>query len=136
MPQPLPIQQPLRTNYWYRNIPELIYGTRPDLVREDKTIKGLGFLGEMPHKLGGYSTELSITTGDVEDGKDVLIPTMIPTLSKDELNYLLTTKYNPRNRTRMDDVIFQKAVDFARQRKAKGLPYFATPEEEGKFTIK
>ena len=121
-------QPPVNDINWYRK-------NRPDLIRGDGTLKGKGFLGELPNKMGGYSTELSMSTGDIVPGKDVLIPTMVPTLTKDELDYLLSHKYNPRARTGIDDVISRKAIDFARERKKKGLPYFATKEEEGKFKV-
>ena len=107
----------------------------PDLVREDNTIKGRGFFGPLPHKQGGMSTELSISSGDVENGKEALIPTMIPTLNQQELNYLLSGRYNPSSRTGIDNRISVKAIDFARERKKRGLPYFATKQEEGKFKV-
>lgn len=106
-----------------------------DMIREDGTMKGHGFLGDLPNKNGKKSSELSISVGNIEKGKDVLIPTMIPTLTKKELDYLLSNKYNPTKKTGVDEVISQKAIAFARERKAKGLPYFATKEEEGKYSI-
>ena len=109
-------------------------GTPKDMIRTDGTLKGKGFLGMMRNaKKGKQSSELSIGI-DVE-GKPALIPTMIPTLNQEELNHLLNNKYNPQARTGIDEAISQKAINFAYERKAKGLPYFATKEEEGKFKI-
>lgn len=105
-----------------------------DMIRTDGTLKGKGFLGNMPNaEKGKISSELSI--GINVEGKPALIPTMIPTLNQEELNHLLNNKYNPQARTGIDEAISQKAINFAYERKAKGLPYFATKEEEGKFKI-
>jgi hypothetical protein len=100
-------------------------------LRPDGTPKGKGFFGEIKRPDGKVSTELSI--GVNIGGKEVLIPTMVPTLTKSEVAYLLSGKYNPSARQGVDDVISRKAIDFARQRQAEKKPFFATPQEEGKF---
>ena len=109
----------------------------PDMVRQDGTVKGKGFLGMLPSKTpegqNSVSSELSITSGDVLPGKEVLIPTMVPTLNVREVQHLLGGKYNPQSRTGIDDAISIKAIDFARQRAASKKPFFALPEEEGKY---
>jgi hypothetical protein len=111
----------------------------PDMVRENGTVKGKGFLGMLPSKNPegekSVSSELSIGSGDVIPGKEVLIPTMVPTLNLRELQHLLDGRYNPQARTGIDDVISKKAIDFARERAASKKPFFALPEEEGKFKI-
>lgn len=122
------------------NIPYDLFGssfpnTPKDMVREDGTTKGNGFLGNMQNTDGNQSTELSISTSDVEDGKEVLIPTLVPTLTQDEVNHLLSNKYDPTARQGIDDIISKKAIDFAKERKTQKLPYFATKEEEGQFKI-
>lgn len=106
-----------------------------DLFRPDGTRKGKGFYGNLPNKNGNISSELSISSGDIEDGKDVLIPTLIPGLNKSEIDYLLSNKYNPQSRKGMDDIISRKAIDFARSRKQQGFPYFAHDIEEGAFKM-
>ena len=69
------ITKPVRPKY--RN-----YGKRPD-----GTEKGSGFLGELPIKGGGVMTEYSI---DVNiDDKDMLIPSVVPTLTKKQMDHLL-----------------------------------------------
>jgi hypothetical protein len=100
-------------------------------LRPDGTPKGKGFFGEIKRPDGKVSTELSI--GVNIGGKEVLIPIMVPTLTKSEVAYLLSGKYNPSARQGVDDVISRKAIDFARQRQAEKKPFFATPQEEGKF---
>jgi hypothetical protein len=101
-------------------------------LRLDGTPKGKGFFGEIKRPDGKVSTELSISSEDVVQGKEVLIPTMVPTLTNAEVSYLLSGKYNPQARQGIDDVISRKAIDFARKRAANKQPFFATPQEEGK----
>jgi len=106
----------------------------PDKIRKDGTRKGKGFLGELPYVDGRTSTELSIQSGDVyDDGREALIPTLVPTLTPDEVAYLLSGRHNPKMRMGIDDVISRKAIDFARERLKNKKPFFALPEEEGKF---
>lgn len=102
-------------------------------TRPDGTKKGKGFFGEIKRPDGNVSTELSI--GVNIDGKEVLIPTMVPGLTKEEITHLTSGKYNPQARKGIDDVISRKAIDFAKERAAKKQPFFATPEEEGKFKL-
>lgn len=103
------------------------------LTRPDGTKKGKGFYGNLPNKNGNISSELSISSSDVEEGKEVLIPTLIPGLSRKEIDYLLSNKYNPQSRVGIDNIISRKAIDFARKRKQQGFPYFAHEIEEGAF---
>lgn len=103
------------------------------LTRSDGTKKGKGFYGNLPNKNGNISSELSISSSDVEEGKEVLIPTLIPGLSRKEIDYLLSNKYNPQSRVGIDNIISRKAIDFARKRKQQGFPYFAHEIEEGAF---
>jgi len=84
--------------------------------RKDGTPKGRGFLGELKRPDGGVSTELSI--GVSFNGKETEIPLLVPTLSKDEVDYLLSGK-------RATDDIVQKAVDHAKGRMASGKSPFA-----------
>jgi hypothetical protein len=108
---------------------------RPDLqnpnpkdFRPDGTRKGLGFLGPLKRPDGGVSSEISIGVG--LDGKEIDIPTMVPTLARHEVNYLLTT---PEDKIQEVDPelyksIFGKAVSFAKSRLKSGKSVFA---EEG-----
>lgn len=69
---------------------------------------------------GGVSTELSVSSSDLVDkqGKEVLFPLLVPTLTKKEINSLLAGK-------KISDVIFNKAINHARNRISKGLSPFA-----------
>lgn len=122
------------------NIPYDLFGSSmsyipKDMIREDGTIKGHGFLGDLPNENEKISSELSISTSDIEDGKETLIPALVPTLTQEEVNYLLSNKYDPSARQGIDNIISKKAIDFARDRKLKNLPFFATKEEEGTFKV-
>jgi hypothetical protein len=99
------------------------YGNRPD-----KSAKGKGFFGELKRPSGGVSTEISIGVGI--NGKETNIPLIVPTLSRDELNYLLEA--NPKSKTFFDKMpksIIDKAVDHASMRMEAGKSPFADPDE-------
>jgi hypothetical protein len=98
------------------------YGLRPD-----GTPKGGGFLGELQRPDGSVSTEISI--GVNIDGKEMDIPTLVPTLTKDEINSLLSGEEPSQQ-------IIQKAVDHARQRLAAGKSVFADTSGETGDTLK
>jgi hypothetical protein len=77
------------------------------------------------------SSELSV---DAEvDGKKMFFPLMVPTLTPDEVRWLLSNKPDPKNIPRP---IMDKAIAFARQRTAQGRSPFAGPGEGAvPFTI-
>ena len=56
-------------------------------LRADGTPKGEGYFGKLKRPDGDVSTELSI--GVNLGGKETEIPTLVPTLSEEEKNYLL-----------------------------------------------
>ncbi len=66
------------------------YGNRPD-----GSAKGMGFFGELKRPDGDVSTEISVGVG--MDGKEMDIPLIVPTLTKKELNYLLSTDIKGKN---------------------------------------
>jgi len=98
----------------FRKPPKAPFG-----LREDGTPKGKGFFGLLKRPDGGVSTELSITIG--LDGKEVLMPLLVPTLTKKEIDLLLVT-------TGIKDVpkeIIDKAVSHAKKRMNGGeSPFF------------
>jgi hypothetical protein len=94
------------------------FGSRPD-----GTPKGAGFLGVLRRPDGGVSTEISI--GVNIDGKEIEIPTIVPTLSRDEVQQVLRLSDDQK----IPEPIVQKAVAFARERMKAGKPVFATPDE-------
>ena len=82
------------------------YGLRPD-----GTPKGKGWLGPLKMKDGGTMTEYSM--GIELGGKEFLIPSIVPTLSKEEIDHLLEGGD-------ITPTIFKKAVDHARPFILKG----------------
>lgn len=82
--------------------------------------KGRGFLGALLRPDGAVSTELS--AGMNVGGTEQEIPLLVPTLTKDEVNHLLTDG-TPT------DAIYQKAHQHALQRVKAGQNPFATPGE-------
>ena len=89
------------------------YGLRPD-----GTAKGTGYLGELKRPDGGVMTEYSI--GVNINGKDMDIPTIVPTLTEDEKNHLLNSKEGEK----IPQGIVDKAVAHAKQRLSDGRPVF------------
>jgi len=90
-------------------------------ARSDGSPKGLGFLGELKRPDGKVSTEISI--GVNLDGREIEIPSLVPTLTKQEVNHLLSGG-------QPNDVIVRKAMDYARYRIAKGKSPFAQQGEQ------
>ena len=97
--------------------------------RRDDTRKGRGYLG--PQKIrdksgriipNSVATELSVTIGI--DGKEILVPALIPTLNEQERRWILTEGNNPIN----NPIIMNKVVNFAKNRLKKGYsPFYDTP---------
>lgn len=106
--------------------PRWFYG-----VRNDGTLKGPGWLGAQRLPNGGVATEYSI--GVDIDGKKVEIPTLVPSLTTDELKTMLTDVIP--NRKRVPDAIIAKAADFAYSQMKNGKPVFK-PNEADEFFAK
>ena len=89
--------------------------------REDGTPKGVGWLGMVPRKDGkGVSTELSM--GITLDGEEVLIPLMVPTLTQQELEYLVNETTGIHD---VPETIKRKAMDHGLMQIRKGQsPFF------------
>lgn len=85
--------------------------------------KGLGFLGVLGRPDGGVSSELSI--GVNIDGKDIEVPSMVPSLTPQQRQTLLSL----RDGQPMPQDIVDAAVMFAKTRIAKGLSPFASDAE-------
>lgn len=94
--------------------------------RADKTEKGRGYFGELPRPDGSVSTELSIGI-DFGQGEQE-IPLLVPTLTKDEIQHLLSGK-------KATKAIVDKAAGFAFDRIKAGRQPFADPDEEGTYKI-
>ncbi len=93
-------------------------------LRPDGTKKGKGFLGLLKRPDGGVSSEISI--GIELDGKEVLMPTLVPTLTKKEIKTLLNL---PEGGVKdIPEEIIEKAVQHAGDRMRAGKSPFL---EEG-----
>lgn len=102
------------------------YGKRPTGEYKD-----VGFIGEQTTPSGkNVVTEFSIGTSDV-NGKQMDIPTMVPTLSESEKNYILQRADADEN-IGFDPIgnsIYKKSVAHARQRIAQGKsPFYSSAE--------
>jgi len=87
-------------------------------VRKDGTYKGAGWLGPLERPDGYVMTEYSIEP--TIDGKKVLIPSIVPTLTKAEIQELLTMT----NDKEFPEAIKQKAIEHAKKRIAQGKSPF------------
>ena len=100
--------------------------------RSDGSRKDYGFFGPLQRPDGGISTEISV--GVNMDGKDVEIPSLVPTLNKEEVNYLLQNRLDGNLfKTQVGQQIMQKAVEHARLRMQHGLSPFADEEDYKMF---
>lgn len=97
------------------------YGKRPD-----GTEKGSGFLGVQKTKSGKDMTEYSV--GLKINGKQRDVPTLVPGLSKKEIEYL-KTEPDLRKHTPMNDSIIKKAQDHAKKRLSEGKSVFADEDK-------
>ncbi len=86
-------------------------------------MKGQGYLGELKLPDGSVATEYSTQSGAVKvNGKQVDFPTLVPTLSKDEV--LLMQKDIIPNKKPIPEQIMQKAIEHAKMRLANKLSPF------------
>ena len=94
------------------------YGLRPD-----GTHKGPGWKGllKRPGPNGGVSTEIAMGVGI--DGKETLIPLIVPTLSKEEQRLVLTTPMESMART-VPESLMMKAAAHAKMRMRAGQSPF------------
>jgi len=90
-------------------------------LREDGTPKQAGFFGQLPRSDGKVSTELSVNA----DG--MFFPLIVPTLNKQELQFLLD---NPPDPQKIPEPILMKAMEHAYQREKQGKSPFWEPGEE------
>lgn len=93
--------------------------------RNDGTQKGSGYFGELPLKGGGIATEYSI--GVNIKGKEVDIPTLVPSLSEKEKKKMLEDIIP--NKKKIPDEILKKAVAYAQIRMSQGLSPFKEENE-------
>ena len=99
-------------------------------LRPDGTVKSQqGFLGQIPNNVTGeVMTEASM--GVTINGNEVLIPTLVPTLTQDEVAQLANMQLEG-NAKNIPASIKKKAVDHAVQRISSGKdPFYQDGEEE------
>ena len=97
--------------------PDESMGTRPD-----GSLKDVGFLGKLARPDKSFSTELGITVN--LGGEDVNLPLLVPTLKKQEINWLL------EGNTPTKDIV-TKAVEHAKDRLGQGLsPFYISGVDE------
>ena len=93
--------------------------------RLDGSEKDIGFLGPLKRKDGRMSSELS--AGFEIDGKEVELPLIVPTLTKEELKFLLDD-FVPGSQ--IPQSIINKAVNHALSRIDSGKsPFFNRSEK-------
>ena len=102
--------------------------------RADGTQKGQGFFGELPITFpdgrSGVATEFSI--GVEFDGKETQIPTLVPTLTQEELD-LMTNDIIPNGKP-IPAAIANKAVEHAKKRITEGRSPFQEEEQQFSFS--
>lgn len=97
--------------------------------RQDGSKKWKGFFGPLKRidNPDDISTEISV--GVNLNGVETDIPSLVPTLNGDELEYLLSGS-NLFNRSPIAEGIIQKAVDHAKRRLATGRSVFADEQDD------
>ena len=97
-------------------------------ARPDGTPKGTGFFGLLTRPDGKVSTEISI--GLDINGKQINVPLLVPSLTFEELNYLLQTNVESKDFIKnIPSSIMDKAYNHAQERIKAGLSPFALPNE-------
>lgn len=99
--------------------------TMPYGPREDGTPKGEGYFGLLPRRddPSSISSELSASTDFKIQGRTVLFPLLVPTLTHEEIQLLLSG-------AQATAAIYRKAEDFARARIRAGKSPFAEKGEQ------
>ena len=107
-----------------------------ETTRPDGTKKGKGFLGELKRPDGNISTELSFDTEI--DGEKLLMPAIVPGLTKNEKDYLLKTPPGDifTSDKKMWEKIQKKAIDHAMKRKKEGKSPFIEKGEKPESSTK
>lgn len=99
--------------------PTPYYGERPD-----GTLKGTGYLGEIPRSDGDVMTE--VTTGVEINGKEMNIPLITPYSSKADIEYLKKADIKGKDfYDNMPKGMMDRAVKHAVDRMKAGKPVYA-----------
>jgi hypothetical protein len=97
--------------------------------RVDGTWKGSGWLGELKMQDGSDNVATELSAGYEVDGKERLMPLIVPTLSKDELDVLLRGEKPTKE-------IFDKAYDHGLGQIKAGKSPFANDGEDPEYLKK
>jgi hypothetical protein len=100
---------------------------KQDMIRPDASMKDVGYYGVLKSPSGMDVTEFSI--GVPIMGKQMDIPTLVPGLSKQEVNYILqkADKDLDIGRDPIGNSIVSKAIAHAEQRVMKGMsPFYSS----------
>ena len=112
----------------YVNYPQEKVPYHPDAKPQgDARNKGKGYYGELKRPDGGISTELS--SSGTFGGREMEFPLIVPTLTKEELDILLSGGTPTKE-------IYRKASQYAFERMKRGMSPFAQPNEWGKSEIR
>jgi hypothetical protein len=100
------------------------------MYRPDGSVKSMkGYLGAMERADGTVSTEIS--AGFEINGEEMDIPLMVPGLTKEEIDYLITTDIQGDDFFKnMPKSIVDKAIDHAEKRIKEGKNVFYQDGEE------
>ena len=102
-------------------IPPMIARFDPQTQRADGTAKGAGWLGPFRNKSGEEVTEYSV--GVDIDGKEVQIPTLVPGMSREEIDQVLVASdYGEMP----NEAIIRKAIAHARKMMSEGKSPFSS----------
>jgi hypothetical protein len=97
-------------------------------ARPDGSQKGLGFFGLLKRPDGKVSTEISI--GLDVGGKEINVPLLVPSLTFEELSYLLQSNTDSKDFLKnLPPSIMEKAYNHAQERIKAGISPFALPNE-------
>lgn len=84
--------------------------------------KGLGFFGALKRGDGSNKVSTELSLGLNINGKETQVPALVPTLTREEKNYLVN-EFQPE-RDRMPMSIMLKAKDYAQKRIEAGISPF------------
>lgn len=108
------------------SLSDIYYGKKPDEdygLRVDKTKKGLGYFGELPMTDGSGKTATEISIGVNFDGKERLIPLLVPNMTPEQRKWALSGGEPTK-------AMINAAVQNARDRMNQGKDPFAQSGEQ------
>jgi hypothetical protein len=111
-------------NIILRNLGTNVYTENNYGKRVDGTNKGNGYFGKLKMKDGSGNDATEISIGIEIDGKETQIPTLVPTLTESEKEWLLKGN-NPNDRSSIGESIINKAITHAEKRMKEGKSPFA-----------